>query len=348
MDFKHDLIYSLLAFLWALMLALFAMPSIIEMAHAKKLLDKPNGRTMHTQLTPRLGGVGIFAAFISALSIFGNLQTEDSGVQMLLAGVVILFFIGLKDDIVPVSAFKKFFVQILVASIVVFFGGVRITGLYGFLGVYGLENGASYLITFLVLIGFTNAVNLIDGLDGLAGSIILFISLFFSVCFLLTRSPYVYVAITLSGALLGFLRYNFHHAKIFMGDTGSLLSGFVLAVLGIKCIDLDIPNVNMPAITIAVLVIPVIDTWRVVSLRVMKGRSPFMPDKNHIHHALSSFGLNSRAIVGVLLTFNSLFVGIVYCLGDQFDLTYLVFFMIGLAMLGLFFLTVVSKLKNKK
>ena len=129
---KQDLTHCLLTFLWAFMVSLFAMPSIIEMAHAKRLLDAPNKRTMHTKLTPRLGGLGIFAGFISALTIFGEFDKHETGSQMLLAGVVILFFIGLKDDLIPVSAFKKFFVQILVASIVVFFGDVRITSFYGF------------------------------------------------------------------------------------------------------------------------------------------------------------------------------------------------------------------------
>ena len=111
MELKHEIIHILLTFLWAFMVSLFAMPSIIEMAHAKSLLDKPNQRTMHSKLTPRLGGIGIFAGFFSALTIFGDFNTDDLGVQMLLAGSVILFFIGLKDDITSVSVFKKFFMQ---------------------------------------------------------------------------------------------------------------------------------------------------------------------------------------------------------------------------------------------
>jgi UDP-GlcNAc:undecaprenyl-phosphate GlcNAc-1-phosphate transferase len=335
MDIRHDLIQCLLTFMWSFMISLFAMPSIIAMAHQKKLLDKPNERTMHTVLTPRLGGVGIFAGFFSALTIFGNFKTDDLGVQMLLAGAVILFFIGLKDDIIPVSVFKKFFMQVLAASIVVFFGDVRIESFYGFLDIQVLDSGVSYGITFLVLIGVTNAVNLIDGLDGLAGSVILFVCLFFGTAFFLGGSPYVFVAIALGGALLGFLRYNFYRARIFMGDTGSLLSGFVIAILAIKSVDLQIDGVNMPAMTLAVLIIPVIDTLRVFSLRVLDGKSPFTPDKRHLHHELSTFGFNSPLVVGILLLMNLFFILTVYQLGKFCTITELVFSIIALA---LFFL----------
>lgn len=337
MDFKHDLTYCLLTFLWSFMISLFAMPSIISMAHSKKLLDQPNERTMHTVLTPRLGGIGIFAGFFSALTIFGDFKTEDSGVQMLLAGAVILFFVGLRDDITPVSVFKKFFMQLLAASIVVFFGDVRIGSFYGFLDIYGLEEGMSYGITFLMLIGLTNAVNLIDGLDGLAGSVILFVCLFFGGAFLFGGSPYVFVAIALGGALLGFLRYNFHKARIFMGDTGSLLSGFVIAILAIKSVDLKIESINMPTMTLAVLIIPVIDTLRVFSLRVFDGKSPFTPDKRHLHHVLSAFGFSSRLVVLVLLMMNLFFIVVVYQLGQFCSITQVVFSIIGLA---LFFLSI--------
>ena len=347
MDFKHDLTYCFLTFLWSFVITLFAMPSIIYMAHKKNILDKPNERTMHLELTPRLGGIGIFAGFFSALTIFGDFKTDDLGVQMLLASSVILFFIGLKDDIIPVSVFKKFFIQVLASGIVVFFGHVRIESFYGFLGIGALEEGVSYGITFIVLIGLTNAINLIDGIDGLAGTIVLFISLVFGAGFLFGHSPYVFVAIALAGSLLAFLRYNFHDARIFMGDTGSLLSGFVLAVLAIKAIDLKIENVNMPAMTLAVLVIPVVDTLRVFALRTLDGKSPFSPDKRHLHHLLSSFGLGSKIVVMLLLLVNLLFVISVYYLGQTHSLTFLVFYIVALVLVSLGGLFVVSRLFNR-
>ena len=346
MEYKHEVTYSILAFIWAFMISLFAMPSIIEMAHAKKLLDKPNERTMHTKLTPRLGGLGIFAGFFSALTIFGNFQNSDLGVQMMLAGSVILFFVGLKDDIIPVSVFKKFFMQVLAASIVVFFGNIRIVSFYGFLDVFGLNDDISYAVTFFVIIGLTNAINLIDGLDGLAGSIVLFICLSFSVCFLFAGSPYVFVSVALAGALCGFLRYNFYQAKIFMGDTGSLLCGFVLSVLSVKAISLQLEPVNMPAITLAVLIVPVVDTLRVFVLRTFNGKSPFSPDRNHLHHVLSSLGFESRIVVAILLLVNILFVSSVYFLGREYSINVLVIYIISLVFFTLFVLIYLPRLFN--
>ncbi|MEQ9147933.1 MAG: MraY family glycosyltransferase, partial [Cytophagales bacterium] len=163
----------ILPFLWSFLLAVFAIPSIIFVAHIKNLLDEPNKRTVHMSLTPRLGGLAIFAAFMSSLTIFGTL---DFGIQQLLAGCIILFFIGLKDDLVSVSAFKKFFVQILAAGIIIFIGDIRITSFQGVFGIFEIDDKLSYLFTFLVIMGISNSINLIDGMDGLAGSILLIIT----------------------------------------------------------------------------------------------------------------------------------------------------------------------------
>ncbi|MFN6946706.1 MAG: MraY family glycosyltransferase, partial [Cytophagaceae bacterium] len=275
----------------------------IYVAHIKKLLDEPNIRTIHESLTPRLGGLAIFAGFTSSLTIFGELS---NGVQQLMAACIIIFFIGLKDDIVSVSAFKKFFVQVLAAGIIMFIADIRITSFQGVLGIYELEAGISYLFTFIVIIGITNAINLIDGLDGLAGTIIFIISSVFGVFFLIyggeMYAVYAYVAFCLMGGVAGFLRYNLHKAIIFMGDTGSLVCGFIVSVLAIQFIEMRAVD-NAPAISLAVLFIPILDTLRVFVLRIAAGVSPFSPDKNHIHHRMMSFGFSqifTVASLGVL------------------------------------------------
>jgi UDP-N-acetylmuramyl pentapeptide phosphotransferase/UDP-N-acetylglucosamine-1-phosphate transferase len=289
----------ILPFLWAFLISVFAIPSIIQIAHSKNLLNEPNGRTIHAFLTPRLGGLAIFSGFISALSIFGRM---DYGVQQLMAGCIVLFFIGLKDDIVTVSAFKKFFVQILAAGIVVFMADIRITSFQGLLGIYELEYGISYGFTFLVIIGITNALNLIDGLDGLAGSIIVIISAVFGIYFFIYGGPrygvYAEVALCLMGGILGFLRYNFHKAIIFMGDAGSLICGFIIAVLAIQFVEMQ-PMEAAPSIAMGILIIPIWDTLRVTTIRLLKGISPFTPDKNHIHHNLIALGFSQ---IGTVLT----------------------------------------------
>ena len=344
MGYKHDLTYGLLTFFWALFVSLFAMPPIISTAYTKGLLDVPNNRTMHSNLTPRLGGIGVFAGFFSAITIFGLFTNADKGVQMLLAGVVILFFVGLKDDIVPVSVFKKFLMQVLAASIVVIFGNIRIVSLYGVLGIYGIENGLSYVLSFIVLIGLTNAVNLIDGIDGLAGSVVVFCSLCFGVCFLYVGSCYFYVSLALAGAMLGFLRYNFHKATIFMGDTGSLVSGFVLAVLSIKVLDVKITDVNMPVTSLAIVIVPVVDTLRVFAIRTLNGTSPFVPDRRHLHHVLSTLGFDAITVVGLLLLVNSALVVTVCYLSKFYSIDVLLFVLFALVMLNLCALTYVPRI----
>jgi len=276
-----------LTFLWAFLLALFAVPSIIQVAYHKNLLDEPNHRTIHSSSTPRLGGLAIFTGFMSSLMIFGDL---NSGIQQLMAGTLLLFFIGVKDDIATVSAFKKFFIQILATGIVMFLADIRITSFQGFLGIYELDLGFSYMFTFLVIVGVTNAINLIDGMDGLAGSIVLLISLIFGGYFFYFDSPYAYVAFALAGGVLGFLRYNIYKARVFMGDTGSLVSGFILAIMAIQIL----------------MILPIVDTLRVFALRIYNGRSPFYPDKNHIHHQLLTLGLSQIKVLSVMIFFNIL------------------------------------------
>ncbi|QNL23227.1 undecaprenyl/decaprenyl-phosphate alpha-N-acetylglucosaminyl 1-phosphate transferase [Hyphobacterium sp. CCMP332] len=298
----------ILPFLWSFLLAVFAIPSIIFVAHIKNLLDEPNKRTVHMSLTPRLGGLAIFAAFMSSLTIFGTL---DFGIQQLLAGCIILFFIGLKDDLVSVSAFKKFFVQILAAGIIIFIGDIRITSFQGVFGIFEIDDKLSYLFTFLVIMGISNSINLIDGMDGLAGSILLIITLSFGLYLHYYGgeyySAYAMVAVCLVGGILGFLRFNFKNALIFMGDTGSLVSGLIVAVLAIKFIEMNkIPA--GPSVAVSILVVPIFDTLRVFTIRVINGVSPFSPDKNHLHHQLLKIGLKQGETLFILIFFNILVI----------------------------------------
>jgi UDP-GlcNAc:undecaprenyl-phosphate/decaprenyl-phosphate GlcNAc-1-phosphate transferase len=326
------MIDAVLIFFWSFLVSVFSIPSIIFVSHIKKLLDEPNLRTMHESLTPRLGGLSIFAGFMSALTIFGTLI---QGVQQLLAGCLILFFIGLKDDIVSVSAFKKFFVQILATGIVLFIGDVRITDFQGFLGIYELEPGLSYAFTFLVIIGVTNSINLIDGIDGLAGSIVLLISLVLAISFFDTSNvsllAYSLVAFALAGSVLGFLRYNFHKAIIFMGDTGSLVCGFIIAVLSVRFVEVR-PVQSSPALAIAILWVPLLDTLRVFTLRILSGASPFAPDKNHVHHYLIRLGLSQIQVILLLISINLMLVAGVWYF-NYLGNTYLLLFLFAFSFL---------------
>ncbi|UXX80159.1 undecaprenyl/decaprenyl-phosphate alpha-N-acetylglucosaminyl 1-phosphate transferase [Reichenbachiella carrageenanivorans] len=300
------MIESILIFCWALLISMFSIPTIISVAHSKRILDEPDFRKFHDIDTPRLGGLAIFAGFMTSVAIFGQMSL---GIQQLLAGSLIIFFVGVKDDINGVSVFKKFFVQVLAAGIVLFYADVRISSFQGFMGVYDLEVGISYAFSFLVILCITNAVNLIDGVDGLAGSIVVVICMTFGVYFYsYGEESYAFVCFALTGAMVGFLRYNLLNAKVFMGDTGALVSGFIIAILAIHFIEMD-KIASAPAIAISVLFIPIFDTLRVFTIRVYRGVSPFMPDRNHIHHYLCDMGLSHLQVVFVLIIINLSVVG---------------------------------------
>ena len=330
------MIQLVLSFCWSFLVALFAVPSIIYVAHLKNILDQPNMRTVHESLTPRLGGLAVFAGFMSALTIFGDL---DNGVQQLLAGCIILFFIGLKDDLVTISAFKKFIVQLLASGVVMVIADIRITSFQGVLGINELPVGVSYAFSFLVIVGITNAINLIDGLDGLAGTMVLIIASTFGWFFFQYGGPlfenFAFVAVCLLGGIMGFLRYNFHKATIFMGDTGSLVCGFIISILTIQFIEMRaVPS--SPSVALGILFVPLFDTVRVSLIRISKGISPFAPDKNHIHHCILGMGFRQISTV-LILAFINIFVILFVIqfadLGNQYIITVLLIFSVILSII---------------
>ncbi|WP_240734775.1 undecaprenyl/decaprenyl-phosphate alpha-N-acetylglucosaminyl 1-phosphate transferase [Hymenobacter sp. UV11] len=337
---NHFSIYLGLAALWALLVAMFAVPSIVQIAHLKNLLDTPNGRTVHQSLTPRLGGVAIFAGFMSALTIFAPL---GNGVKELLAGCIILFFVGLKDDLVTISVAKKFVGQLLATGVVMIMADVRVTSFQGILGIYTLPVGVSYGFTFVMIVGITNAINLIDGLDGLAGTIVLILAGTFGYYFYRYGGPefsnYAFVSVCLIGGMLGFLRYNFHKASIFMGDTGSLVCGFIVSILAIQFIELGSRTgqpfgSESPSVTLGVLFVPLFDTLRVFILRMAAGRSPFAPDKNHVHHRIMAMGfsqISTVLLLGLLNIVVILFVINFFSLGNLVLIAVLVVFSVLLS-----------------
>ncbi|MGV3588063.1 MAG: MraY family glycosyltransferase [Adhaeribacter sp.] len=330
------MIQLVLSFCWSFLVALFAVPSIIYVAHLKNILDQPNKRTVHESLTPRLGGLAVFAGFMSALTIFGNL---NNGVQQLLAGCIILFFIGLKDDLVTISAFKKFIVQLLASGVVMVIADIRITSFQGILGINELPVGVSYAFSFLVIVGITNAINLIDGLDGLAGTMVLIIASTFGWFFYQYGGPlfenFAFVAVCLLGGIMGFLRYNFHKATIFMGDTGSLVCGFIISILTIQFIEMRaVPS--SPSVALGILFVPLFDTLRVSLIRISKGISPFSPDKNHIHHCILGMGfrqISTVVILAIINIFVILFVIRFADLGNQYIITVLLGFSVILSII---------------
>ena len=290
-----------------------AIPVIITVAERKKLFDIPDERKVHQTPIPSLAGLGIFAGFMIACLLAVQFQTS-SEFQYYLAAAVVIFFLGLKDDILVISPVKKFIGQVLAAFLIIYKGGIQIKSMHGFLGIEGqLPEMFSLLLTYFTVIVIINSFNLIDGIDGLAGSLGLMATIVFGVYFLqVNMIAYSVLAFSLAGSLIAFLIFNFHPAKVFMGDTGSMLIGVVNAILVVKFISVaDIDNVSFPinaspAIGFAILMIPLLDTLRVFGIRMIHRRSPFSPDRNHVHHLLLDKGLTHRAITIILVSINIL------------------------------------------
>jgi UDP-N-acetylmuramyl pentapeptide phosphotransferase/UDP-N-acetylglucosamine-1-phosphate transferase len=324
--------YSLLlAFITAFGLTYIAIPSIIHIAIKKGLVDVPGERRSHTTITPSLGGVGIFAGTIFSIilwtpfNFFGELQ-------YILCAFIIIFLIGVKDDIDPISPRKKLIGQVAAAFIIVFKAKVVLSSLYGIFGINELPLLVAAPLSIFTIIVIINAFNLIDGINGLSGSISVLISVLLGYWFFkVDRVEIAIVAFAMAGSVVAFLKYNITPAKIFMGDTGSLLIGLVCSILVIEFIDIhrtlgDSPYAigSTPAVAIAILILPLFDTARVFAMRLIKGRSPFSPDRLHIHHLLLDSGFSHMKSTTILVTVNIAFILIAYLLQDIGSLVLLV------------------------
>lgn len=306
----------------AFIICFFSIPVIIQVAKDKKLFDEPDERKVHKNVIPTLGGLGIFAGFAIAL-LLGFPPSGTIELPYFMASFLVIFFLGLKDDILILSASKKFIGQIIAAIILVHFAEIRIDNMHGFLGIQEIPVLASTVLTVFTIVVIINSYNLIDGVDGLAGSLGSLTSIGFGIYFtLIHQIGYAVMAFALAASLISFLIYNFSPAKIFMGDTGSLLVGIIQSILVIQFIKLcDSSSVPFringgPAIGFAALSIPLFDTLRVFSQRIVNRRSPFSPDRNHIHHYLLDAGCSHSRITITLIGINLLTLGVAILLRD--------------------------------
>jgi UDP-GlcNAc:undecaprenyl-phosphate GlcNAc-1-phosphate transferase len=312
-----------------------AIPVIINVAEMKKLFDMPDARKIHQVAITPLGGIGIFAGFVFGCLLTINFK-DASEFQYFIAASMVIFFLGLKDDILVLSPIKKFIGQVLAAFLIIYYGRIQIRSMHGFFGIHELPEMFSLLLSYFSVIVIINSFNLIDGVDGLAGMLGLMSSALFGIYFMSAgMEPYYVLAFSLCGTLLAFLIFNFQPAKIFMGDTGSLLIGVVNAILVLKFIDPGTgpesvnPITSSPAIGFTILMIPLLDTLRVFAIRIFKRRSPFSPDRNHIHHLLLDRGLSHRTITLLLVAVNAIMVVFVY-MARTLGCTILIFSVIAL------------------
>jgi UDP-N-acetylmuramyl pentapeptide phosphotransferase/UDP-N-acetylglucosamine-1-phosphate transferase len=336
-----------LSFVTAFALSYFAIPSIIRIALEKNLVDEPGDRRSHEVRTPSLGGVAIFAGSIFSITLWTPFG-EFHNLQYILCAFIIIFLIGVKDDISPVSPSKKLVAQVLAASILALKSGIMLNSFYGLFGIYDwLPSWIYPLVSIFTILVITNAFNLIDGINGLAGSIAT-ISMCVLGCwfFLIGHIEFATFAFANAGAIMAFLRYNYTPARIFMGDTGALLIGMVVSILVIKFIDLnnDLDSENPfrfsggPVVAIGIIIIPFFDTLRVFTTRIIRGNSPFKPDRRHIHHLLIDFGCSHMQATGVLVFVNIFFICFVFSMHRLMNPHWLLFLIFGMALVATYLL----------
>ena len=333
----------LLTFFTAFGVVLFSTPSLIKVAILKRLFDEPSEeRKLHKRVIPTIGGIIIFAGtFFSFVLWFpsDNLLDIDVGnsnylrnalmlevtksalsdFKYILATVLVLFFVGVKDDIIGTSPIKRLAAHVLVALIIVLMADIRVKSMHGIFTVYEIPFWSSIFISLFAIIVIINAFNFIDGIDGLAAGIGFIASSIFGIWFYLSHDIVMsLLSFSLAGSLFAFLFFNFSPATIFMGDSGSTTIGLMLSVLSIKAIetpaadvsDTIIGEMHRPIFVMAVLAYPLIDTLRIFVYRTVKGVSPFEADRNHIHHALLDTGMNHRGVALTLYAANLLIIAL--------------------------------------
>lgn len=298
------MIWLLLAFITAFSISIYTIPVLIKVLQQKGLTDLPTEeRKIHSNPVPTLGGVIIFASTFFAYGLWLNIDDLRLFYQIrhvlidskiLLSAVMLIFFVGIKDDLIGTAPDKKIIAHFISGIILIVIGGVRITGLHGIFEIEDIPYWLSFIFSFFVYISLVNAINLIDGVDGLAGGVSAIFACAIGVYFLILKDYSLGIlSFALCGALSGFLVYNFSPAKIFMGDSGSLSIGLIVYYLSISFIEYPIVEIpkqfidySRPLGAMALLIYPITDTLRVFTLRLLKGRSPFLADKNHLHHHL--------------------------------------------------------------
>lgn len=299
----------------------YLYPVIINVSKQKGLMDMPDNRKMHKDLTPTLGGLGVFIAFSLSIIFYGLLvelvHSDLIKLLALLGSAIILLFLGVKDDLVSMSPNKKLLGQLLAVLNVVVLTDVRIISFEGMLGIGELPYFLSIVFTVFVFVLVINALNLVDGIDGLAGSISIISSLVFGILFFVHEYYLMtLISFVLIGSILGFLRYNLSSKqKIFMGDCGSMLSGFLLAYQGVSLLAFNTTSSsptlvsNAPVVLLAILSYPLFDLLRVFAIRIKAGKSPFTADSNHIHHRLLRIGLDHKEATITLSVLSMLVIG---------------------------------------
>ena len=328
------------------------IPPIVRISVEKHLFDVPNARKLNKTVVPTIGGVAIFIGItLSSILFLGNLPFPE--LRYIFAALILLFFIGLKDDILVIAPGKKLIVQIAAAAILVGLGNIQITSLSNLFYFNQISIWLSAPLSFMILLFIINAMNLIDGIDGLSAGISILVSGILGVWFFITgHMEYAILSFAIGGSLLAFLRFNLWggEQKVFMGDTGSLILGGLLGILIIKFLNFNVaaPEVlkmkSAPTFALALLIVPITDTLRVFAVRLSQKRSPFSPDMNHIHHILIQSGMKHIQASAFLILYTSFFVSLTISTQEYMSTTLSFVLILSLSFA---FIGVIAKRKEK-
>lgn len=332
---------AIFVFLLSFSVAYFALPSVIYVVKQKNLMDNPNERSSHKEKTPTLGGISFFVSIVFTLMVFRPFDIDQVGINIL-SGVGVLFFVGLKDDLVGVKPSTKMIGQIIATLMLFFSTDLKITTLDGFLNITDIPYWTSVFISCAIVMAIVNSYNLIDGINGSASMVGMVIFSAFAYVFYDAEMYYYFLlSILCIGFLLAFLRYNLSNKKrVFMGDTGSMIVGFILAVLAIKFFALDTTSLesaiinpaNKVWVLLSIIFIPFFDTTRVFTSRIIRHGKPFKADRSHIHHVIIDYLKLSHAKASILLASINLSVFIIIlCLN-----TYLSSLWLGVLLTSIF------------
>ena len=346
------------------------IPQILLIAFRKKLFDVPDERKIHTSAVPRLGGIAFMPAiFFSVISVCGFAMLYEAPqansienqwiVQFcfIACAILLMFLVGLADDLVGVRYSAKFIVQLISAAMLVI-GGLWIDNLHGFLWIYDLHPLIGIPLTMVVIVFIINAINLIDGIDGLASGLSAIALLFYGIAFY-SVGEYLYAMIAASamGTLIPFFYFNVFgdpakRKKIFMGDTGALTIGVVLATMALKMNNLTptIENIHANPLVLAFspVIVPCLDVVRVYIHRILRHRNPFLPDKCHIHHKILATGLPQRVTMISILIVSACFIILNVLISPYMNVTILFILNLAIWTLSNMWLTYIIKRRQEK
>lgn len=313
----------------SIILTIFLIDLVRSLSIKLNAFDRPNERSSHKYKIPTLGGVAIGIVWFFILYIYNVLFVNDfSSISSLhiytfmLMGLFILI-IGIYDDLRGLKPIYKFLVQLFVFFLLSRLDNVLINSFYGLFGIYELSNTHSILFSGFVFIGIVNAINLVDGIDGLSASLTLFFALIFSYIFFISGTTHYFILLPFSSSIIVFLSYNFSkEKKIFLGDTGSLGFGLAIASISLLILNINQGYYNFIPINAALFVVltisyPLLDVVRVFALRLYKNKSPFKPDRSHLHHTLIDKGFSHAQSVFMIILFQFfLLIFNIFVIGD--------------------------------